>query len=310
MDNSIVHSITITYPAATAPTAEAVTNPGPISCAVAGTLTAPAATYTNGLTGRCLISGSFVGTVGAHPGSCGGTITVSYADATDACGNTVTAPADVIITVDPASAPAFTGTLPAAMSVQCVADVPAVSDLNYTNGETGDCEIAGMITSTQGALTGGACGGTITETWTISSATNCGRGDVVHTRVITVNDDMMPMITCPMNATIMTSGNGTGDCSAEASITVPTPTDNCGIDATTYMVDIKDPSGASIAGYPQLATAGGTITETLAKMPTCTDDTYTVSYTVDDNCGNTGTCSYTITVADDEKPVVVLQIKL
>ena len=150
----IVHTRAITVSPATAPTAAAVTNPGPLSCPAAEAFTtAPEATYTNGLTGDCEISGSFVGTVTGHPGACGGTITVSYTDAIDACGNTVTAPADVVITVNPMMAPSFTA-LPMDMAVQCIADIPAVSSLSFTNNATGSCEISGMVTSVQGALTG------------------------------------------------------------------------------------------------------------------------------------------------------------
>ena len=71
------------------------------------------------------------------------------------------------------------------------------------------------------------------------------------------------------------------------------------------MIDILDYNGASIAGYPTLAVAGATITETLAKDPlNCDNDTYTVNYTVEDNCENPANCSYTIRIRDDEAPVI------
>ena len=53
----------------------------------------------------------------------------------------------------------------------------------------------------------GACGGTVTETWTILSVDNCSRGDIVHTRTITVNPAAAPTFTNPPgNVTVSCGG--------------------------------------------------------------------------------------------------------
>ena len=128
---------------------EPFTAPGSLSCAAAATLTAPPVSYTNSQSGTCSIAGTFVGTVGAHPGNCGGTITISYADATDACGRTITAPADVVVLVAAASAPTLTFLPSDVVLTSCdqTTGFPPLN-LNYSNGETGDCENSGTITVT------------------------------------------------------------------------------------------------------------------------------------------------------------------
>src|SRR5258708_23177652 len=57
------------------------------------------------------------------------------------------------------------------------------SDLTYTNGAAGTCQISGTVTSTLSALHG-RCGGNVTETWTFTDA--CAR-TITQTRIITVS---------------------------------------------------------------------------------------------------------------------------
>src|SRR5436305_14092304 len=112
------------------------------------TLTAPAATtvacgatpatstltYTNGLSGSCLITGtSNTSTLSAAPGPCGGSITETWT-ATDACGRVI-APVTRTITVNPAPAAVFTAP-PADVTVACDL-IPAVPTVNYTNSASG-----------------------------------------------------------------------------------------------------------------------------------------------------------------------------
>src|SRR5439155_1625535 len=76
-------SRTITVTPATLPT---MTAPGTITIACGATPTSSTLTYTNGLTGSCLITGtSATSTFSAAPPPCGGTITETWT-ATDACG--------------------------------------------------------------------------------------------------------------------------------------------------------------------------------------------------------------------------------
>jgi hypothetical protein len=83
----------------------------------------------------------------------------------DAC-NTITATQS--ITVQPAPPPAFDAVTD--LTITCAeGDIITPSDLDYTNSETGECEISGTVT---GVITGSLdeCGGTLTQTWTFSDA--------------------------------------------------------------------------------------------------------------------------------------------
>ncbi|MGB1574147.1 MAG: HYR domain-containing protein, partial [Flavobacteriales bacterium] len=92
---------------------------------------------------------------------------------------------------------------------------------------------------------------------------------------VTVTDDEAPAI-AGMPAD-MTLSNDAGDCSAIASWTAPTSSDNCGVTSFTSTHD----SGDSFA-------VGST----------------TVTYTAMDAAGNTTTASFTVTVTDDEDPAI------
>ncbi|MDX1652294.1 MAG: proprotein convertase P-domain-containing protein, partial [Brumimicrobium sp.] len=102
---------------------------------------------------------------------------------TDACGNFI----DVTqtITVDDTTPPVFAAA-PADITVECIGDVPAMTNLNWTD----NCDGAGSVAGTDGALTGGSCGGTITRTWTYTDV--CGN-TATATQTITVDDTTPPV---------------------------------------------------------------------------------------------------------------------
>ncbi|MFM9825426.1 MAG: hypothetical protein ACKVOD_04745, partial [Flavobacterium sp.] len=162
-----------------------------ISPAALPTMTAPAAievacgalpesstiSFSNGLSGGCLISGtSNASTFTATPNACGGTVTETWT-ATDSCGRAL-APVSRVITVSPTAVASFASVSP--ITVDCGA--ATTSSLSYTNGKTGACEISGSVTSTLSA-TPGQCGGNITESWTYTDS--CNR-TITQSRVITV----------------------------------------------------------------------------------------------------------------------------
>src|SRR5690606_39339270 len=103
---------------------------------------------------------------------------------TDACGNsdTATQVITLIDTTDP-----VLDQEPAYVSVQCIDDVSAPFDLGWTD----NCDGSGTVPSSDGPLVGGACGGTITRTWTYTDA--CGNSDTA-TQVITINDTTDPVL--------------------------------------------------------------------------------------------------------------------
>ncbi|MEW5825875.1 MAG: HYR domain-containing protein, partial [Candidatus Bipolaricaulota bacterium] len=93
---------------------------------------------------------------------------------------------------------------------------------------------------------------------------------------VTVNDTEAPVITgCPSN---ITQGTDTGQCRARVYWTAPTATDNCGVLSLV-------PSKTSGSWFSK-----GTTT--------------TVTYTATDIYGNKATCSFTVTVYDDDPPVI------
>ncbi|MFH1120176.1 MAG: Calx-beta domain-containing protein, partial [Bacteroidota bacterium] len=104
---------------------------------------------------------------------------------------------------------------------------------------------------------------------------------------VTITDNEDPTITCPSN---ITASNGAGLCSA--SIVVPAVTfgDNCSGPAIAWTL-----SGATTgSGNGQIGTRSFSVGIT------------TVNYTVSDGASpaNTATCSFTITISDNEAPVI------
>ena len=70
-----------------------------------------------------------------------------------------------------------------------------MSDLGWTD----NCDGAGVVTGTDGALTGGTCGGTIIRTWTYTDA--CGNV-ATTTQTITIDDTTPPTASNPANINI------------------------------------------------------------------------------------------------------------
>ncbi|MBK7426621.1 MAG: hypothetical protein IPI60_06150 [Saprospiraceae bacterium] len=178
-DRTITHTQTITVEFA--PQAAFINAPADVTmtCEEAAVFTASDLAYTNGETGSCEIAGSVPGLVSGSFDACGGTQTITWTF-TDACDRTITH--TQTITVEPAPQAAFINA-PADVTMTCEeAAVFTVTDLAYTNGEAGSCEIAGSV---PGLVSGSfdACGGTQTITWTFTDA--CDR-TITHTQTITV----------------------------------------------------------------------------------------------------------------------------
>ncbi|MCB9224541.1 MAG: gliding motility-associated C-terminal domain-containing protein [Crocinitomicaceae bacterium] len=194
-------------------------------------------------------------------GSCPTTITRTYR-ITDVCGNFI----DVqqIITVDDTQAPVFSAP-PGPITVECIADVPAMTNLAYTD----NCDPAGSVPGVDGALVGGSCGGTITRTWTYTD--NCGN-TATQTQIITVDDNTNPTASNPAPVTVQ--------CMAlvpAVNVAVVTDeADNC--DPTPTVTHVSD-------------TQAGT-------CPTIITRTYRIT----DDCGNITDVTQTITVDDTTNP--------
>jgi hypothetical protein len=114
--------------------------------------------------------------------------------------------------------------------------------------------------------------GTTTVTWTVTDVHN---NTNTCTQLITITDDEKPVISgMPGNMSI---NNDAGLCSAIANWTAPTASDNCGV--STFTSDYHSGDVFPVG-------------------------TTTVTYTATDIHGNVQTTSFTITVTDNEKPVI------
>ncbi|MEM0519353.1 M6 family metalloprotease domain-containing protein [Aequorivita flava] len=99
------------------------------------------------------------------------------------------------------------------------------------------------------------------------------------TTTVTVEDSIAPTIICPADITANTDA---GDCAATVTFVTPVAFDNCGI--ASVVQTMGDPSGS---GFPV--------------------GVNTIEFTATDVNGNTSTCSFTITVTDNEPPTMVCQ---
>src|SRR4029079_13335821 len=133
----------------------------------------------------------------------------------DACGNAAT-PVTQLITVHDTTPPVIDAP-PVAVTVQCLADVPATVTLNATD----NCGGTLTATASDGPPVGSVpCNYTITRTWTVSDA--CGNAATPATQPITVHDTTPPVIDAPPVAV-------TVQCLADVPATVTlNATDNCG----------------------------------------------------------------------------------
>ncbi|HYV94342.1 MAG TPA: HYR domain-containing protein [Chitinophagales bacterium] len=190
-----------------------------------------------------------------HQGSsCHNIITRTWT-ASDACGNSVSC--TQTITVNDNKVPVLSGCpAPDGGTYQCLADVPAPPTVTAT--DNCDPQVPVIYNEVQ-SHPGLNCNNTITRTWTATD--DCGKHSSCGQTII-VNDNTVPVITCPADLMI---------CSSQTiNLGTATATDNCG---GTVTISNNAPSTYSI---------GAT----------------TVIWTAVDGCGNSATCQQTVTVID------------
>lgn len=159
-----------------------------------------------------------------------------------------------------------TASNPVAINVECIGDVPAADPLVVTD-EADNCTAAPIVAFVSDVSDGLTCPETITRTYSVTD--DCGNSINV-TQTITVNDITDPVISgCPSNINLNADQAG---CTAIASWTDPTATDNC----TAVPV---------VAGSHS---SGSTFNLGLT----------TVTFTATDDCGNVSTCQFDVTVAN------------
>lgn len=121
----------------------------------------------------------------------------------------------------------------------------------------------------------------VQRSWTVMDA--CSGDMATDVQFITVVDTVAPLIQCPDPITVPTN---TSAC--HATVTLPTPdvVDNCDPEASFYVSTTFGAVGVGPHGF----------------VPT---GTHTLQYTAVDLCGNTRTCTTTLTVVDEEIPTAV-----
>jgi hypothetical protein len=127
------------------------------------------------------------------------------------------------------------------------------------------------------------CGGSrrILRTWSIFDL--CTEDFRIFTQIIRVLDTTPPAVTCPANMTFTTYPNV---CTAQVYLPQANATDGC--------------SGATVTANWQYGTGNGPFNS----VPV---GTHTVTYTAKDGCNNTSTCTMTVTVKDEVKPVALCE---
>ncbi len=222
-------------------------------------------------------SGAFVS------GTCpeAGTYTNTWV-VTDNCGNTSAVYTQVITIIDN-TAPSWTTTAGALnITKQCsdAAGIAAAQALFPVASDNCDLDVTNIV-KTSGAFVAGSCpeAGTYTNTWLVTDA--CGNTSATYTQIITITDNTAPTWTTAAGAlnVIKQCSDATGITEAQAMF--PVASDNC----DAIVTNIVKTSGAFVPG-------------------TCPEaGTYTNTWVVTDNCGNTSTVfTQVITIIDNTAP--------
>ena len=243
--------------------------PATINCDVASSFIVPNATYSNGLSGFCSISGTVSGSViqlSSDP--CNGILVIEYRG-NDNCGRPLTPVQCTIRIVDPVP-PVIN--CPPNVTISC--DASTDPDVNFQLGKANasdncDPSVDISYSDVRSSTDNNECSiytYTITRTWRAED--EC---DNVSTcvQIITVRDNTPPVIVCPPNVTVecldQTDPSNTG---------FATASDNCDPDPDVMYTDNFDPVNS---------------------CPTVITRTWTAS----DACGNMASCIQRITIAND-----------
>jgi len=199
------------------------------------------------------------------PGNCPNSYTIVRKwTFTDACGNTSSVSQNITVNDN---VPPVTPTPPAAITVACSSDVPAMISLTANDNCSGEITVQGVDVTTQGNCPNSY---SIVRTWTFTDA--CGNTSSVSQN-INVNDTIAPVApNAPADITLSCGG----DVPAMISLTA---NDNCSGEITVQGVDVTTPGNCP--------------------------NSYSIvrTWTFTDACGNTSSVSQNINVNDTVAPV-------
>jgi hypothetical protein len=203
-----------------------------------------------------------------------GTTTITW-NATDVNGNPATAVTQTV-TVRDTQAPTITA--PANVKVAANAQCEATDVALGTPTTSDNCSVKSVTNNAPETFPLGD-----TEViWTVTDAAGL---TATAKQVVTVVDETAPVVAAASNQTA-----GTDDRSCTATITIPdaTVTDNCSVKQVTWaMTGATTASGAGQVGEY-----------------TFNQGVTTITYTAIDNAGNSSSDVMTVTVTDDEAPVI------
>lgn len=252
------------------------TGTGATTCNATATWTEPTATD------NCTTPANLVWTRSHTPGSvfAAGTTTVTYT-ATDASGN-VSATCSFHVTVIDNTVPVLSG-CPSDVMVNTGASVtPCSTTATWTEPTaTDNCTSGANLVWTKSHTSGSVFPiGTTAVTYTAMDA--AGNVSAVCSFNVIVTDNTAPVLAgCPATVHVNTGANAVS-CTAVATWTEPTATDNCTSGANLVWTKSHTPGSVFPAG------------------------TTTVTYTVTDASGNvSATCSFDVVVNDNTAPVFV-----
>ncbi|MBL1279763.1 MAG: gliding motility-associated C-terminal domain-containing protein, partial [Fluviicola sp.] len=184
---------------------------------------------------------------------------------TDDCGNQILV--TQTITVDDITVP--TASNPAAVTVECIGDVPLVN-INVVNDEADNCTAAPVVAWVSDVSDNQTCAEVITRTYSVTD--DCGN-QILVTQTITVDDTIDPTASNPIAVNV--------ECIGDVPVTdinvVSNEADNCAVTPTVLWVsDVSN---------------GQTCPEVITR-----------TYSVTDDCGNQILVTQTITVNDVTPP--------
>ena len=222
----------------------------------------------------------------------GVTVTNDSSGLSDDCGATGTETVTFTLTDSNGNSITLDATFTIVDTINPTIDV-AASDLIIQCDDDNSAEIDAWLATNGGASASDACSGitwtndftTVNEdvcgdltTVTFTATDECGN---VTTTVANINteDTIPPVIGCPGDVTAVTED---GDCGAIVVFQPAVAIDNCG---TAFVYQTGGLGSGSV--FP----VGDTLIE----------------YTAQDECGNLATCTFTVTVIDDDAPVAICQ---
>ena len=195
----------------------------------------------------------------------------------DECGNSSFASAS-FFTTD--MAPPTITNCPSDLTLECGANNQDAAIAGWLSSFTASdiCSNVTLTNSFSGSLAALSCDGTTGVTVTFTATDDCGNVVTCTADIILTDTENPAFLNCPSDFTVDVGG---ANCNTNVNFSIPAAIDQC--DQNLTVVRTMGPA-------PGSSFAVGTTT--------------TIEYTATDDCGNTATCSFDITIIDTGDPVI------